>query len=497
MRFAQRAFGIWLLAAASMLAAATGEVRGYLTTGAWYPRDPGQLNRLLDVCFQGARTVFPPAAVRGLVVPHAGLVYSGRVAARAFIHLQGRKNVRRIILLGVSHSGGFSGACVSSFSANSTPLGKIPVDRAVVKRLARQPGFQVNNRIMQREHSLENQLPFLQRVLAGVDFKLVPLLFGRVTPEEAAAIARGLKPFLDEETLVVASSDLTHYGRRFGYHPFKENLAEQLHDLDRGLLERVIALDHAGYRDYLQRTGMTMCGSVPVAVWMHLFDARRYDLKVAAYTTSGDNNGDYSLSVGYGAVVCALKQKATEELSPAEQTGLLAIARRTLEASLAGRDEDSILAGVDLSPALQLRAGVFVTLRRKHRLRGCIGSIVGTRPLYRGVMANARNAAFNDPRFPAVQAAELGEISIEISVMTPLQRITDYRSIQLGRDGVIISLRNASAVYLPQVATETGWDLDTFLSNLCRKAGLSSRAYRSPDMEFRVFQAQVFAEEGD
>ncbi len=470
-------------------------VRGYLTTGAWYPRDPAQLNRLLDRCFSGVRTSLDPDAVRGLVVPHAGLIHSGGIAARGYIHFQGRKDIRRVILLGVSHSGNFSGACVSSFAYNATPLGKIPLDREVIRSLGKAPKFQVNNHVMLQEHSLENQLPFLQRVLAGVDFKLVPILFGRVTPAEAESLAATIAPFMDAHTVVVASSDLTHYGSRFGFAPFKSGVAERLHRLDRGLLEKVAALDHPGYYDYLQRTGMTMCGVVPVAVWMHLFKAQPHVLKTIAYATSGDANGDYSVSVGYGVVVAARKKEAEMKISAEEGSVLLSIARRTLEAALDVRESESVLEGVEFTAAMKRRAGVFVTLKRNGALRGCIGSIVGTRPLFEGVMANARNAAFEDPRFPGLSASELKDLQIEISVMTPLQTIADYRSIRLGTDGVVIRMGGASAVYLPQVATETGWDLDTFLASLCQKAGLSPRAYRLPEMEFRIFQAQIFSEE--
>lgn len=497
MRSGIRVFLVLLVTAAVLSPSLSTDVRKYLTTGSWYPEDPQKLNQLLDYCFKGVRPQVDPAAVVGLVAPHAGLIHSGAVAAQGYIHLQGRSDIRRVVLLGVAHSGNFSGACVSSFRFYSTPLGKVPLDREAVNRLARQPGFQVDNRIMQHEHSLENQLPFLQRVLADSDYKIVPVLFGRVPFTNLEKMAAIIRSVVDDHTVVVASSDLTHYGSRFGYSPFKTDVAAKLHRLDRGLLEKVTAADHAGYREYLRRTGMTMCGAVPVGIWMHLFDKPSRELKTVAYATSGDANRDYSLSVGYGSVVAVRKKDAETELSKTEKNALLTIARRTLESALSGRDSDTILAEVKLTPAMKRWTGVFVTLRKRQALRGCIGSIVGTRPLVEGVMANARNAAFEDPRFTDLKASELKELTIEISVMTPLQPIRDYRSIRLGTDGVIIRKNGASAVYLPQVATETGWDLDTFLSSLCRKAGLPSRAYRSPQMQFLVFQAQVFAEEDD
>ena len=148
-------------------------------------------------------------------------------------------------------------------------------------------------------------------------------------------------------------------------------------------------------------------------------------------------------------------------------------------------------------PRLVQKLGVFVTLRKDGDLRGCIGSIVGVEPLFRGVAANAVHAAVDDPRFPALTPGELPGVEIEISVMTPLQPLADYREIRLGTDGVVIRDGAAQAVFLPQVARETGWGLDDFLGNLCRKAGLERDAYRrSPSMRFAVFQAQVFGEKG-
>ena len=470
-------------------------VRRYLTTGPWYPADAPTLNRLLGSCFRDVVPVVPPGRVRGLVVPHAGLLHSGSIAARAFVHLQDRRDIRRVILLGVSHASTFHGACVSTFSANSTPLGEVPVDREIIARLARMPGFRVDNAVMQREHSLENQLPFLQRVLSGSGFNIVPILFGRMNPDEFAAMAGTIGRYVDRHTVVVASSDLTHYGSRFGFAPFPEKTAERLHELDQDMLARIIDLDHNGYVRYFRRTRMTMCGFVPVGVWMRLFSRGRHRLHLAGYATSGDENGNYSLSVGYGAVVAAEKENRTM-LSAREKRGLLVLARHTLEHAFSGvEDEEILLKGITLTPNLKRRSGVFVTLKKGERLRGCIGAIVGAHPLYQGVIRNARNAAFHDPRFSRLKKSELEGLRIEISVMTPLQPIDDYRRIRLGVDGVVIRMGRNGAVYLPQVATETGWGLDEFLESLCRKAGLAGRSYLSGRMEFHVFQAQVFSEE--
>ena len=182
-------------------------------------------------------------------------------------------------------------------------------------------------------------------------------------------------------------------------------------------------------------------------------------------------------------------------LSKEEKKILLAIARDSLEKYVKEKSlPENIEAKYKISEKLKEKTGVFVTLKIKGQLRGCIGSIIGTDPLYTGVRDNAIKAGLSDPRFPPVKASELKQIDMDISVMTPLQKIADYKKIRLGTDGVIVKKGSRRAVYLPQVATETGWSLDEFLSQLCRKAWLPGDAYKEPGMEFYIFQALVFGE---
>lgn len=183
------------------------------------------------------------------------------------------------------------------------------------------------------------------------------------------------------------------------------------------------------------------------------------------------------------------------ELTAQEKKTLLAIARETLEEYISKEATPGNLEKrYTLTDNLKIETGVFVTLKIGEHLRGCIGSLVGTSPLYLEVQDNAIKSAVQDPRFNPVQKGELKKIDIEISVMTPLQKIEDYKKIRLGIDGVIIKKGYYQAVFLPQVATETGWALDEFLGHLCEKAGLPTRAFQSPGMEFLIFQALIFGE---
>jgi hypothetical protein len=493
--------GLLLLLLPLVLLAAE-DVRPCLESGPWYPSDPAQLQKALDGLF----SVLPPPAkgsvVRGLVAPHAGLQYSGRCAARAYGRLAPGQGIRRVILLGAAHRSGFYGACVADYGAYATPLGPVPVDTEICRELAAKRLFKSDRAIMRCEHALENQLPFLQRALGGSGYKIVPVLFGGLGKKDFAAIAAAIAPYVDGSTLVVASSDLTHYGKSFSYTPFEDDLRANLEKLDRGFIEPVLRRDFARFWDYHEKTGITACGFVPIGVMLRLLEKENCSASLADYYRSGDMNGDYSNSVSYASIVLSAEAGADDGhdapigLDRDERKMLLELARATLRGYFSGplspTAEESLCAA---RPRLKENRGVFVTLRKKGELRGCIGTIIGSEPLYRGVISNAVHAAVDDPRFPPLRQNEAAGVEIEISVMTPLQAVGDYRSIRLGRDGVVIRDGSAQAIFLPQVAVETGWSLDEFLGHLCLKAGLERDAYRtSRTMQFYIFQAQVFGE---
>jgi len=480
-----------------LLVLAADDIRPYLKTGPWYPSDPARLRQMLDGFFNA----LPPAAagtlVRGIIAPHAGFDYSGHCAARAYRALSPAQGIRRIILLGASHRSAFYGACVDDHGAWSTPLGTVAVDTAACRELAVNKLFKKDRAAMRLEHSLENQLPFLQQALPGGDYKIVPILFGSLNKNDFARLAAALAPHIDERTLVVASSDLTHFGESYSYVPFRRDLAANLVRLDQGLIDPIRSLAFDRYFAYREKTGITACGFVPIGVLIRLFEKKNYRAALADYSRSGDLSGDYSTSVSYASLVFTAGAASDPVgLERGDRKMLLELARATLKSYLnhsrINGPEDKLISA---HPRLGQKLGVFVTLRKNNDLRGCIGSIVGMEPLVRGVMANAVHAAVDDPRFPPLAPGELKSVEIEISVMTPLRPLADYRDIRLGTDGVVIRDGEAQAVFLPQVARETGWTLDEFLGRLCLKAGLERDAFRrSPSLRFHVFQAQVFSE---
>jgi AmmeMemoRadiSam system protein B/AmmeMemoRadiSam system protein A len=516
-------FLLVLIMASSFCFPKEKKVREYLTSGQWYPRSPERLTEMLDTFFKNAESKPMPGKIVGLIGPHAGLVYSGQCAARAYKQLEQLPDLERVILLGLAHRGGFYGAAVSDFDFNSTPLGDIPVDTTVTAELAKENLFRKSNSIMQNEHSLETHLPFLQYIqnkLKNNRYKIVPILFGYLEKKDFKKMADVIKKYITPKTLIIASSDLNHYGASYGYVPFRTNIKENLTKLDMGMIDHIKKLDFDGYFQYKEETGITMCGIVPVGVLMNIFKEDNCKVELIDYYKSGDLNNDYSFSVSYASLIFIKEpgktsvnrspgkllpetKKTTEKpgdkpmnLSNKEKKTLLSIARQTLENHFKGNYK--VLKEVEkkfpITPSLKEKSGVFVTLRKLGDLRGCIGSIIGVEPLWEGVRNNVLKSAFQDPRFPPLKENELEKVEIEISVMTPLQQIDDYKKIRLGTDGVIIRKDYHQAVYLPQVATETGWNLDQFLGHLCQKAMLPMNAYKSGGMEFQIFQALVFEE---
>lgn len=276
---------------------------GPAVAGTWYPSAAEELEQQVDGLLyepQRSKDDTPPGSLTALISPHAGFVYSGAVAGRAFARLRGHA-VRRILLMGPSHYASFQGACLPQADAFRTPLGAVPLDRETIEQAGRQPGFRIDDGPFVREHCLEAEIPFLQRTLEP-GWKLVPVLLGGgSTGHSIDQTADALAPLLDSETLVVVSSDFTHYGPSFGYVPFRERVPERLRQLDMGAIERILDLDREGFDRYVAETGATICGRVPIDVLLGMLgpDTRS---ELVSYDTSGQLTGDWNHSVSYASI---------------------------------------------------------------------------------------------------------------------------------------------------------------------------------------------------
>lgn len=470
--------------------------------GVWYDADPSRLKAELTGYLQRAKTE-PDPAIFAVVMPHAGYAYSGPCAAVGAKAIAAHLDLRRVVVLGFSHRVPLPNR--ASVPAREThyrsPLGETPLDTAAIAMLMKHPLFTDLPSTRRGENSVEMQLPLLQAALSGRAWTLVPVTLGQLDDERHNQIAAALAPLLDEHTALVVSSDFTHYGPNFGYVPFRTEIEANLRKLDDGAIERILAGDAEGFAAYCAKTGATICGQDSMGVLLRLLPAG-FKARELAYDTSGRSTGDFENSVSYAALAFyrerpsgGKKKPDKLELDSADKQALLALARKSIEQALNGR-KPSGPKELDFkpSPAMMQKMGGFVTLTIDGDLRGCIGEIFPRRPLADVVRDHACDAAFNDPRFPPLTAAELSKVRIEISALTPPVPVASYGDIVIGRHGMFIELAGRSAVFLPQVAPEQGWDLPTTLTYLSQKAGLPPKAWQDPRAKFTVFEAVVFHE---
>jgi len=443
----------------------------------------------------------PLENVQALILPHAGYQYSGPTAA------YGLKAVRngqysRVVIMGPSHHIPMNGyASVPDATNYGTPLGEIPLDVAFLNALRQYNLFRNIPEVHRVEHSVQIEVPLIQHALGAVP--IVPIVVGQLTLNQTREMAGILGGLLDEKTLVIASSDFTHYGPAYGYVPFDRNIPENLERLDMEAWNAIESRKAEVFNAFLDETEATICGACPILVLLSLLPESA-EPHLLNYQTSGAITNDYANSVSYLSIAFTGQWKkggvmtepaAALPLTQEDKERLLVLARETLQVYLAtGRAPTPEELGIEITPAMKQVMGAFVTLHAHGKLRGCIGEIEPHRPLYQAVMANAINAGTKDYRFPSVTLNEIPDLEFEISALTPPQPVEKPEEIVIGKHGMTIEKAGRRAVFLPQVAPEQGWDRDTTLDHLCLKAGLSPNAWRE-NTAFTVFEAVVFGEE--
>ncbi len=491
--------------AASVVSAAT---RPTAVAGSFYTDDPQQLRTQIEEMMADGEF---RGGARAVVVPHAGYAFSGAVAGRVFASLDGGK-MRRVVLLGPSHHSSFAGGALPArnLAAFETPLGDVPLDLEAVRALRKHRDFRGPASAHEPEHSLEVEIPFLQVLAPTV--QIVPILVGQQTDlETARRMAEALLPLLDAGTVVVVSSDFTHHGERYGWTPFSEpGLGAKLLRLGRATADRLAAADPVGFTHQVEVSGDTVCGLKPSMVLAELLaHAFRGRGEVLDVTTSGHLTGRWDLSVTYAGISYhgawipwgEPETPVLGEVATAQGRQIVSLARAALTSFLI-HDESLARwysAPHDANPGRAL-AGAFVTLNQRgkkpgspDRLRACMGVIEADQPLDEAVVTAAVWAA-QDPRFPPLEAAELDSIAVEVSILSPRHLVARPEDIEVGTHGVVLSKGRHRALFLPQVATEQGWDRETMLDHLAQKAGIEPGGWRS-GTRFEVFTAQVFGEE--
>jgi len=469
--------------------------RAPAVAGQFYPSNTNELRRMVTGYFQKLKTPDHAGATIAVISPHAGYVFSGEVAAAAFNELDPGKQYKTVFVIGCSHRNAFSGGSVYTCGDYLTPLGRVSVDREIAmslsassKYLAFDPQYHRN------EHSIEVQIPFLQEHLQQ-PFKIVPILLGTHDPGICRSISQSLKPYFTEDNVFIISSDFSHYPGYEDAYTVDNSLAEAILSNDPG---RFIQAEKDCRTMEISNLATGCCSWPAVLTLMYLTEkSTDYSYKQVLYKNSGDSRyGDKQQVVGYHAISLVRRNQQSGEftLGSIEREKLLSVARETIASYLTDRSIPEIDPG-SLPPALLQKAGAFVTLKKNGDLRGCIGHFEADKALYAIVQQMAVASSTQDYRFSPVTFAELKQIEIEISVLTPMKRVQSVSEIKLGRDGIYIRKGGRSGTFLPQVASETGWSLDEFLGHCARdKAGIGWDGWKDKDAEIYTYQALVFHE---
>ena len=483
-------FGFALFPNSKTAAGLKQGIRPAAVAGAFYPAQPEELQKMVDGFLAQAKT---PAIsnVIAIVAPHAGYPYSGPVAAYSYALLKGRKP-QRVVVIAPSHFEAFGFSSVYDGVAYSTPLGQVPVDRDFVSRLVRlHPSIRASALghkpdAEKREHALEVQLPFLQRVL-GSNFQLVAIVMGDQSWVECRALGTALAKLIQgSDTLIVASSDLSHY------HPYDDAVR-----IDHKTLAGIEHWDYLSMSVNFETRNWEACGGGPIIAAM--IAAERLGANQAhilKYANSGDTTGDHGRVVGYGAVAFSKGpaetgvQETAFTLGQQEKDELLNIARASVKSAV--QEGKMYQCPAPKLSTLSDDGAAFVTLTERGDLRGCIGYVHPIKPLYIAVRDASAMAAVQDPRFAAVTDREVGNLDYEISVLSPLRRVLEINQIRVGQHGLVVRRGDTQGLLLPQVASERRWDRVTFVRQTCLKAGLSADAWRDGETDIFAFTAVVF-----
>jgi len=480
---------LFIISSMSSFASSDSKIKQPNVSGQFYEADPKLLSANIDTYFSQSSVSPSDKHVDILIAPHAGYMYSGGVAAYGF-KLASHQQYNTIVILAPSHYVSFDGISIWKEGGFQTPLGIVDVDNDFTAKLIRaNDKFYFTPEAFDREHSLEVEIPFLQKTFS--DFKIVPVIMGQPSFKLLNEFAATLKETIGDrkDVLVVVSTDLSHYHDDVFARKMDQKTIEAVKDLK---AEQV-------FKECQLRT-MEMCGCMPVTAALLYAKLKGLDGgEILRYANSGDVSGDTDRVVGYTSIVFYGKNgKANESpdsslFTLGQKKQLIDIARNTINEYIrTGKKID-----VKVSDERLMREeGAFVTIHKNGNLRGCIGNIIGRKPLYQTVHDMAISSSTQDPRFPPVTVDELDDIDVEVSVLSVPKVISNVDEIQLGVHGVIVSQGPShSGVFLPQVADETQWTKEEFLSHLCsQKANLPADAWKDPKTKIEIFTAEVFSE---
>ena len=515
---------IAILAAIMMINSCNGQsqaplVRPATQANRFYTGNAQELSREIDSLLAQHSGDEKYQNVAALIVPHAGYYFSGNVAASAYAKLDPERKYKRIFLLGPSHHEWLNGASVNTEADYyATPLGEVKVDHEMALLLTNTKAvndsttnltdytnenattddthftdsiFTYCQKAHDREHCLEVQLPFLQRVFKEVP-PIVPVIISTNDFTKLKEMAEALKPYFTDDNLFIVSSDFSHYP---SYSDASAVDAKTGKAVESGDVEQFIAAIESNAHSNIRNLATSACGEFPIITLMLMLDSQ-YEVKHIMYQNSGDiDDHDLSRVVGYHSFAIIRNLSDGFSLSNKDKQALKKIAYESIKDSLDGKKlaeaSSAPLLGSSKNSALQAKCGAFVSLHKQGRLRGCIGHFGEDVPLYEIVAEMARAAAFEDPRFIPVTRDELDSLDIEISVLTPMRRIQSIDEFQLHKHGIYIRKGRRSGTFLPQVADEVNWTKEEFIGHCSQdKAGLGWDGWK--DAELYVYEAIVF-----
>ena len=480
-------------------------VRKPAVSGSFYPSAPDKLRKILRDSLKSAKKEDLRQPIKIIMAPHAGYYYCKESMAAAYKYIEGPAfTFDTIILVGPSHGVPTQAGALSSANSWRTPLGDVQVDTDLSKRFVESSDkIEFDDRAHVQEHCLEVQLPYLIEASGGKPFKIVPILTAGSDPMEHRILGKALVKFAgDPKTLIVISSDLSHYPPASIAEKVDKAILEAVKSLHpREVAEKNLKLMRAGHKGLR----CTMCGLGATLSVLHASKGLGVkEARIVSYTHSGMVAGMTQKVVGYGAMVFTSGgKKATKEdsipmelsFSETSKRELLNMAREAAEKAVEGKWIDYDTSD---NPELQVKAGCFVTFKNKGRLRGCIGRFITEEPLWKTVREIAVASATKDSRFfgNPIKLSEFPKLDVEVSVLSPPQLISDpLKEIKLGVHGIIIRDGVSNGTFLPQVATETGWTLEEFLGHCARdKAGIGWEGWKKPSAKVYTYTATIISE---
>lgn len=429
--------------------------------GTFYPNNALELKKQIEFFAQYCQNDYTYAS-RAVIVPHAGLIYSGRLAYEGISLLD--RNLKNLFIFAPAHRVGFEGLSLSGFELWQTPLGEIEVNQQINNELKEKFNAQFFDKAFEYEHSIEVQLPLIQSVFKNV--KIIPLLAGSA---DYQVISQIIKYYYDDkENGFIISSDLSHF--------LTDEKAKRIDAVTADMIETG-NIDNFQYEQ--------ACGALGIAGLVDFANKKNYSLIRIGMHNSGLTTGDKTRVVGYGSWF--LYEGQTNEFIKKYYSKLIIdICRQAIKSKFEPDIEEIKY------PQIFGRIGAcFVTLEKNNNLRGCIGSVIARRPLINDIIMNAKNSAFSDPRFLPVQQNEISQLKIAVSILSEPKKMsfTDendlLRQMRPNIDGIIIKDGIYQAVYLPSVWEQLP-DKREFLETLKVKAGLN------PDYFSDIFEAYRF-----